>query len=162
MSSRIARDYSAGADRPLAGFVGSMAAYAALTGALAGAVRMSGRGLPASPSFGDLALLTAATFKVSRSLAKDPVTSPLRAAFTRFDGTSGPAELHEEVRGSGARKAVGELVSCPFCLAQWTATAFGFGLVLAPRVTRFAAGIMSVVAGSDFLQLLYSAAQPGG
>jgi hypothetical protein len=157
---RIARAYSAGADRPLAGFVASMAAYGAFSLAFSGAVRLSGKHLPRRVSWSDLALISVATFKVARLLAKDPVTSPLRAPFTRFAGTSGPAELHEEVRGSGARKAVGELVSCPFCLGQWTATAFGFGLVLAPRPTRFVAAIMTAVAASDFLQLAYSVAQP--
>jgi hypothetical protein len=138
-----------------------MAAYAAVTGGLCGAVRLSGRRLPARIRAGDLALVTVATFRVSRLLSKDPVTSPLRAPFTRFEGTSGPAELQEEVRGSGLRKAVGELVTCPFCLAQWTATAFTFGLVLAPRTTRFAAAVMTAVAGSDLLQLAYNAAEGG-
>lgn len=138
-----------------------MAAYAGVTGALSGAVKLSGRRLPARVPWGDLALLTVATFRVSRLLSKDPVTSPLRAPFTRFEGTSGPAELKEEVRGSGFRKAVGELVTCPFCLAQWTATAFAFGLVLAPRPTRFVAAVMTAVAGSDLLQLAYNAAEGG-
>src|SRR6266568_6180594 len=50
-----------------------------------------------------------------RLITKDPVTSPLRAPFTVFEGQEGQAELKEEVRGHGARKAVGELVTCPFC-----------------------------------------------
>ena len=158
---QVAREYSGGADRPLGGYLGAMAAYAAATGALSGAVKLSGRGLPARIRWSDVALLTVATFRVSRLLSKDPVTSPLRAPFTRFEGTSGPAELKEEVRGSGVRKAVGELVTCPFCLAQWTATAFAFGLVLAPRATRLAAAIMTAVAGSDLLQLAYNAAEGG-
>lgn len=157
----IAREYSGGADRPLGGYVGAMAGYAAVTGGLSGAVKLSGRRLPARIPWSDLALVTVATFRVSRLLSKDPVTSPLRAPFTRFEGTSGPAELHEEVRGSGLRKAIGELVTCPFCLAQWTATAFAFGLVLAPRAARFAAGVMTAVAGSDLLQLVYNAAEGG-
>lgn len=136
-----------------------MAAYSAVTGVLAGAVKLSGRQLPPRVAWSDLGLITVATFRFSRLLSKDPVTSPLRAPFTRFEGTSGPAELKEEVRGTGIRKAIGELVSCPFCLAQWTATAFAFGLVLAPRTTRFVAAVMTTVAGSDILQLAYSAAE---
>ena len=31
-----------------------------------------------------------------------------------------PAELADEVRGHGARHAVGELFTGPFCLAMWT------------------------------------------
>jgi hypothetical protein len=157
---RVARQYSGGSDRPLAGFVGSMAVYAGLTGTLSAVVKLSSKRLPARVGWGDLALMSIATFKVSRLLAKDPVTSPLRAPFTRFEGTSGPAELKEEVRVSGSAKAIGELVSCPFCISQWTATGFAFGLVLAPRPTRFLASLMATVAASDFLQLAYDAAQP--
>jgi hypothetical protein len=50
-------------------------------------------------------------------------------------------------------------VSCPFCLGQWVATAFSFGLVLAPRTTRFLAGVMAVRAGADALQFGYDALQ---
>ncbi|MFD7922153.1 DUF1360 domain-containing protein [Streptomyces sp. NPDC059740] len=45
-------------------------------------------------------LLAAATHKLSRLVAKDPITSPLRAPFTRYQGTSAPSELAEEVRGA--------------------------------------------------------------
>jgi hypothetical protein len=58
------------------------------------------------------------------------------------------------VRGRGLRKSVGELVTCPFCLGQWVATSFLFGAVAAPRVARFAAGICTVAALSDGLQLV--------
>ena len=71
------------------------------------------------------------------------MTSPLRAPFTRFEGPQGNAELAEEVRGSGARKAVGELVTCPFCLGPWVATALTAGLTFAPGVARPAMGVFS-------------------
>lgn len=100
-------------------------------------VRASGKRLPERLGWADLALLTVGTHEASRLLAEDPVTSPLRAAFTRFAGTSGESELSEEVRGSGPRKAMGELDTCPFCLGQWAATLFAFGLVLVPRPTRW-------------------------
>jgi Protein of unknown function (DUF1360) len=77
-----------------------------------------------------------ATHKCARLLAKDPVTSPPRAPFTAFKGTSAPAELQEEPRGTGLRKAVGELIVCPFRVGQWVATGFVSGLVLRPRATR--------------------------
>ena len=86
-------------------------------------------------------------------------TSPLRAPFTRFAGTSGEAELAEEVRGSGPRKAIGELVTCPFCLGLWVTTAIAFGLVLAPRPTRLVASILTALTGADFLQFAYDKVQ---
>src|SRR5205807_1092615 len=84
--------------------------------------------------------------KLSRRLAKDPVTSPIRAPFTRATGVSGPAELAEEVQGGGLRRAVGELLTCPFCLDQWVATAFVCGLTVAPRATRLVAATFTSAA----------------
>ena len=47
-------------------------------------------------------------------------TSPLRAPFTRYEGTAGPAEVMEEVRSTGGlRHSIGELITCPFCLDVW-------------------------------------------
>jgi hypothetical protein len=60
------------------------------------------------------------------------------------------------VPDSGPRHAIGEFVTCPFCLSQWIATGLAFGLVLAPRPTRLAAGTLAALVGSDALQFLYS------
>ena len=49
--------------------------------------------------------------------------------------------------------------ACPFCIAQWIATGFAFGLVLAPRATRLVAGTLSAVTSSDWLQFAHSALQ---
>lgn len=152
-------EYAQGEDRPLEAFAALMAAYGATVATLGLAVRRSDRELPQRFDAGDLALMAVATNKLSRLIAKAPITSPLRAPFTRFAGTSGPSELHEEVRGTGPRKALGELVSCPFCLSQWIATSFSFGLVLAPRATRWAMSVFATVVGADFLQYAYAYAQ---
>jgi hypothetical protein len=89
------------------------------------------------------------------------VTSPLRAPFTRYDKPIGSGEVMEQVRdqGSGTRHAIGELLSCPFCLAVWVATGLTGGLVLAPRTTRLVATALTAVAASDFLQMAYAVAQ---
>jgi hypothetical protein len=156
------REYTRGEERPLGGDLGAMGVYAGLVTAAAAAVRASGRELPTRIPLGDAALLTVATFRLARRIAKDPVTSPLRAPFTTFQGPSGHAEIAEEVREHGGVKhAVGELLTCPFCLAQWVGTAFVFGYVTAPRATRLAALTMTTVAGSDVLQFLYDAIQNG-
>ena len=62
----------------------------------------------------------------------------------------------------GVKHAVGELLTCPFCLAQWVGTGFVFGYVTAPKATRLAALTMTMVAGSDVLQFVYDAIQNGG
>ncbi|TYP90397.1 DUF1360 domain-containing protein [Blastococcus xanthinilyticus] len=156
------REYAQGEARPLGGDLGAMGVYSSLVAAGAVAVRASGRQLPERIPLGDAALLTIATFRLARRLAKDPVTAPLRAPFTSFQGPSGHAEVAEEVREHGGVKhAVGELLTCPFCLAQWVGTAFVFGYVSAPRATRLAALTMTTVAGSDVLQFVYDAIQNG-
>ena len=152
--------YRQGEDRPLGGYVLVMAVFGALVAGAAGLVAASGRRLPAGIDPWDLLLITAGTHKVSRTLSKDAVTSPLRAPFTRYSGTGGPAEVMEEVRtASGVRHAIGELLTCPFCLDMWIATGFAFGYVFAPRVTRLIAGTFTALAGADFLHLLYAKGQ---
>ncbi|HEU5107225.1 MAG TPA: DUF1360 domain-containing protein, partial [Micromonosporaceae bacterium] len=133
----------------------------AMVAGLVGAVRASRSPLPERPSAGDVLLLSVATHKLSRMLAKDAVTSPLRAPFTRYREPGGHAEVNEDVQpGHGSTgHAVGELLSCPFCLAMWIATAFAGGLVLAPRATRLVATSLTAVAASDFLQLAYGMAK---
>lgn len=150
------RQYSPDEHRPLRGYAAAMTAYGGLVAALTAAGALRGRRLPETVGPWDAVLLGVATHRLSRTLTKDAVTSPLRAPFTRYVEPQGNAELHEEVRGDGVRHAVGELLTCPFCLAQWVATGFGAGLVLAPRGTRLAAGVMTAVAISDWLQLAYA------
>jgi hypothetical protein len=152
--------YANGEDRPLGGLLGAMGVYTGVVSAGTLAIKASGRGLPDRIPLGDAVLLTIGTFRLARRIAKDPVTSPLRAPFTSFRGASGEAELAEEVRVHGGLKhAVGELLTCPFCLAQWVGTAFVFGYATAPRATRLAALTMTTVAGSDVLQFLYDGLQ---
>jgi hypothetical protein len=103
--------------------------------------------------------VTVATHKASRLLAKDRVTSAVRAPFTEFEDDAGPGEVSERARGRGLRRALGELVICPYCLGLWIAAAFGAGLVIAPWPTRWAAGVLAAVFGSDVLQIVYKKAE---
>src|SRR5690348_5085365 len=92
-----------------------MVLYNALVGMfLAWRVR-SGKGFPERPAASDLLLAGIATHKISRVITKDRVTAPLRAPFTEFEGEGGPGEVEERPRGKGIRRAIGELLVCPFC-----------------------------------------------
>jgi hypothetical protein len=146
-------------ERPLGGYAALMAIFAAVVGGFSAWVRRSGRELPERPSPGDLALVTVATHKASRLLAKDRVTSTVRAPFTEFEDDAGAGEVSEKARGRGLRRAVGELVICPYCLGLWVAAVFAAGLVVAPRPTRWAAGALAAVFGSDVLQIVYKNAE---
>jgi Protein of unknown function (DUF1360) len=142
--------YAPGEERPLEQFAAMIGVYAVVT---ATAAYVAGRrGVAARPAWTDLALATVATYRTARLISKDSVTSPLRAPFARFEEAAGEGEVNEQVRGTGWRKAIGELLTCPFCIGQWAGTVWIAGLALAPRTTRWAAAAMSVMAGSDALQ----------
>ncbi len=125
------------------------------------AAKRSGR-LPESVSTKDLVLIGTASHKLSRVIAKDKVTAFLRAPFTEYQGRGGPAEVEERARGEGVRRAVGELLICPYCLGLWAAGAFHAGLMFAPRVTRVTASTLTALTLSDFLQIAYKAAEERG
>ncbi|WP_431963747.1 DUF1360 domain-containing protein [Actinacidiphila sp. bgisy160] len=152
------QEYAGDADRSLGAFSALMGAYGGALGAIAGLARPTGRTVP-EPTPWDVVLCTGATHRLSRLITKDPVTSPLRAPFSRFEGTSGPSELDEEVRGRGVRKAVGELVTCPFCTGLWISTGLSAGLVFTLRATRLAAGAPAALTLSDLLHFARAGAQ---
>jgi Protein of unknown function (DUF1360) len=147
------RAYSPQEGQPLAGhaaltlvFNGSVLAYAV-------AFRRSRLQLPDRVPAGDLALLSIGTYKLSRLIAKDRITSFFRAPFTRYQGSSErPSEVSEEPRGEGVQRAIGELVTCPYCLSQWVGTGYLLTYLRAPRLARTVAAVFTIVAGSDLLQ----------
>jgi hypothetical protein len=145
--------------RPLGGYAVLSGAFGAALGGALLAARASGRPLPERPSAQDVLLAGVATHKLSRLIAKDKVTSFLRAPFTRFQESAGYGEIEEEARGHGLRLATGELLTCPYCLAQWVAAGFTVGYVYAPRLTRLLAGMWTAHAVADFVQLAYSSAE---
>ena len=141
-------------DQLLAEYAALLTFYVASVAVLTGAAMEKNR-LPRRFSLLDLALLGIATHKLSRIVAKDRITSILRAPFVSYIRSAGAGEVEEEARGRGIQRGIGHLVSCPYCMAPWCATALAFGLVFVPRVTRFFAGILASVAMSDFLHRAY-------
>ena len=146
-------------ERPLRGYATLMGLFGVAVGGFATWMRRSGRELPERIPPGDLALITLATHKTARLLAKDRVTSAVRAPFTRFEGDAGPGEVSEAPRGSGLRRAIGELIICPYCIGLWIAAAFAVGFAVAPRPTRWVASVLTAVFGSDLLQIAYKKAE---
>lgn len=151
--------YAPGGERPLRSYLVLTGAYSAGSAGTLFALRARGRELPERIGAGDLLLIGVATHKLSRLIAKDKVTSFLRAPFTRFQEASGQGEVEEEPCGHGVRLAVGELLVCPYCLAQWVATGLAVGLVAAPRLTRLVSTVFVAHTISDFLQVAYKAAE---
>jgi hypothetical protein len=164
--TREARDafdgYAEPAERPSFRTYAMLAAVfnAGFAGALLAAKR-NGR-LPERIGTEDLILIGAASHKLSRLIAKDRVTSFVRAPFTEYQGRGGPAEVEERARGEGVRRAIGELLVCPYCLGLWASGAFHAGLLFAPRATRVVASTLTALTMSDFLQIAYKAAEERG
>jgi hypothetical protein len=125
-------------------------------------MKRTGRELPERVSERDIVLIGVASHKLSRLISKDKVTSVIRAPFTELQGQGGPSELEETSRGTGMRKAIGELIVCPYCLGLWIVAAMSVGLVISPRLTRLIASIFSALTISDFFQIAYKAAEEKG
>jgi hypothetical protein len=164
--TREARDafesYAAPQERPPFRTYAALAAVfnGGFGGALLAAKRS--RRLPERIESRDVLLLGIASHKLSRLVAKDKVTAFLRAPFTEYQGRGGPAEVEERARGEGVRRAVGELLICPYCLGLWASGAFHVGLLYAPRTTRVVASTLTALTVSDFLQIGYKAAEERG
>jgi hypothetical protein len=144
--------YKGGEEMPLAGYATLIGIYNAAFAAMLLAAKNAGCQLPERIGYADLLLLGVATHKLSRLIATDRVTSPLRAPFTEYEGPAGASEVKEKVRGRGIRRAMGDLITCPFCIGPWVAAALCFGLVFKPRATRLISSIFTAIAISDFLQ----------
>jgi hypothetical protein len=152
--------YGAGAPEEM-----PLGAYAILVGiytaGLVGALRMMGREDSESEDLTprDFLLLGLATHKLSRLISKDVVTSPFRAPFATFEESTGANEVRELPRGKGMQKALGELLTCPMCVAPWVGGVLAFGMLLKPNTTRLVTSTFAAVAVSDFLQHLYVGAK---
>jgi hypothetical protein len=154
--------HSPGQERALGGYAVLMGTFSALAAGFGTWLRRSGRRLPDRAAPSDLLLVTVATHKCARVITRDRVTSAVRAPFTQFQGDAGPGEVDERARGRGLRRAIGELLVCPYCLDLWVASGFLAGLIVAPRATRWVAAVFTVQTGADALQIAHSKATSVG
>lgn len=132
-------------ERPLPEYATLTAAYAASFVAF---VALASDRLPARHSFADVVRVGLASYKLGRLIAKDEVT-----AFVRAPVTDDPDA--QEPKRDGFRRALGELVTCPYCVGLWAASGVGYALVLFPRQTRFATTILGAQVVADFLNAAF-------
>ncbi len=149
--------YSPKEPKPLGGYAILLLVFHALVAVFVALRLRSRKQLPETIPVQDIALLSVGTFKLSRLLTKDKVTAAVRAPFTEYQAPGGPAEVEEKARGEGLRRAVGELLVCPYCIGQWIATVLLAAYIWQPRPTRTAASLMAIVTGADFIQQLWVA-----
>ena len=135
--------------------------YAAITGVfgvgLAGAGALARRldRNPACQTMLDLAVLSLASFKAARTLAKDPVTSFVREPFVEGEAHKGSDE--HPVQGGGMEQAIAELVTCSRCVGTWAATGLAVSQILAPRTGRLLTWSLAAAGANDFLQAAFAA-----
>jgi hypothetical protein len=126
--------------------------YAAITGAfgtvLGGFLLLARRRLPERIGVGDVLRVGVASYKIGRLVAKDEVTSWVRAPVTQDEEATEPKPY-------GVERALGELVTCPYCVGLWIASGFSYALVLFPRQTRLVATIFAGQAVADFLNAAF-------
>jgi hypothetical protein len=126
--------------------------YAAITAAfgtvLGGFLLFTRRRLPQRIGFGDVARIGLASYKLGRLVAKDEVTTWVRAPVTRDEEATEP-------KPRGVERALGELVTCPYCVGLWIASGLTYALVLFPRETRLATTIFGGQAVADFLNAAF-------
>ncbi|MCZ9344630.1 DUF1360 domain-containing protein, partial [Streptomyces sp. TRM76130] len=144
---------------PLGGYAALATTFATGVGLFAWTAHRRGVRLPDGVPPWDLVLLGTATFKASRLLTKAKVTSFLRAPFTRREGDGHGPEVNDASRGHGLRRAVGDLVSCPFCTSAWVAGGLVTSYALHPRAARLVCAGFSAVTLSDWLQYAWSRTQ---
>jgi hypothetical protein len=129
-----------------AGIMGTFAGGLAAAGVLA---RLLGRD-PRGDTALDLAVLSAATFKASRTIARDEVTSFLRNPFVEGEAGTGEDEAPKET--GDVQQAIGELVTCSRCIGTWAAAGLATTQILAPRFGRLLTWSLAAAGANDFLQ----------
>jgi hypothetical protein len=107
----------------------------------------------------DFTLLGFATYRLGRLAAYDKVSEPLRRPFTKTEPDPSGAGETVVPKGVGARRALGELLSCPICSGTWIAAALVYGLGIAPGPTRVFVAIMSAIGVAELLNAATEALQ---
>ena len=127
-------------------FVGGLAAAG-------GTARLLGRD-PREHDTLDLVVLGLATYKASRTLSRDEVTSFLREPFVEGEAHEGG---EDPVETGDLRQALGELVTCSRCVGTWVAAALGTTQILAPRFGRLLTWTLAAAGANDWLQAGFAA-----
>jgi hypothetical protein len=135
-------------------------AYAAIMGVFVGGLGVAGLAArvfdrnPACQSALDFVVLSAASFKAARTLARDEVTSFLRDPFVEGEAHEGG---EDPVESGDFRQAVGELVTCSRCGGTWAAAFLASSQILAPRFGRLLTWSLAAAGANDFLQAGFAA-----
>jgi hypothetical protein len=135
-------------------------AYAAIMGTFVGGIGLAGLAArvfdrnPACQTPLDFVVLSMASFKAARTVARDEVGSFLREPFVEgqaHEGAEPPVETGD------VRQAIGELVTCSRCGGTWIAAGLAVSQILAPRSGRLLTWSLAAAGVNDWLQAGFSA-----
>jgi len=135
-------------------------AYAVIMGTFVGGIGLAGLAArvldrnPACQTTLDFVVLSAASFKAARTLARDEVTSFLREPFVEGQAHEGDEEPLET---GDFRQAIGELVTCSRCGGTWAAAGLAVSQILAPRSGRLLTWSLAAAGVNDWLQAGFAA-----
>ena len=138
---------------PYESYAAIMAVFGGLLATAGLLSRKAERG-PQCNTWLDLTLLAAATFKAARTLARDPVTAPIRAPFVEGDAHDGD---EPPISDGSAQQAIGELVTCTRCIGTWVAAGLARTQVATPRFGRVLTLALGTAGINDFLQASFVA-----
>src|SRR5881392_1805349 len=134
-------------------------AYAVIMGVFVGGLGIAGLAArvfdrnPGCQSALDFVVLSAASFKAARTLARDEVTSFLREPFVQGEAHEGG---EDPVESGDLRQAIGELVTCSRCGGTWAAAGLGATQIIAPRFGRLLTWTLGAAGLNDFLQAAFA------
>ena len=103
----------------------------------------------------DLFLLGMASFRMTRLIVYDVITEFLRQPFhetvveTLEDGST---ETYIEIKGTGLRYWVGELLSCHWCTGIWSAAFLYLGYRLYPLLAMPVITILAIAGMASLIQ----------
>jgi hypothetical protein len=135
-------------------------AYAGIMGTFVGGLAVAGLLAhlldrdPREQSALDLVVLAAATFKASRTISRDGVTSFIRDPFVEGEAHEGG---EDPIETGDLRQAIGELVTCSRCIGTWVAAGLGTTQILAPRFGRTLTWSLAAAGFNDWLQAGFAA-----
>lgn len=95
-------------------------------------------------------LLCVASFRFTRLVVYDRITSFLRAPF--HDEFEQDGETYIVIKGTGIRKWIGELFSCHWCTGIWCTAGLYVGTVYAPSIFMPLVSVLAIAGGAALME----------
>jgi hypothetical protein len=141
---------------PFGAYATIIGAYLSVFGLVAALARRK-RALPKElPSGRDLAVIGIATYRLSRLITHDRVTSVLRQPFV--ESGKGEEQIEgtkEQPKGRGLQLAIGQLLNCAWCASVWSGTFNVSAYLLFPRLGRMFLMVLMASGIAEFLDPIF-------